>query len=288
MVGLFRRKSVRISVFGKTDPGRVRTHNEDRFLVADLSRENVILSPDLQDHELGKRGSLLLVADGMGGAAAGEVASEMAASAIYTHLIASAAGGRRFALALKQAVERANEEIRAHVASHPELEGMGTTATAAGLVDDEVYVAQVGDSRAYVVRGDAVAQITRDQSLTQQMVDNSQMTPEEAARSERRNVILQALGPSEIVEVEVTRQQLRDGDVLVLCSDGLTGHVRDDEILDVVTRTRDPAVVCEDLVELANSRGGRDNITVVVARVEGNGLRDAQAGDPLGPQSVQP
>lgn len=289
MLGLFRRPAIRLSLFAKTDLGRVRDHNEDRFLVADLTRGSTELSPDLRDHEVGKMGSLLMVADGMGGAAAGEVASEMATDVVFRHLSESGSrNARSFAQALVKAVEKANDAIHSYSGAHPEYGGMGTTATAAGITGDEVFVAQVGDSRAYVVRGELAAQITKDQSLTQKLVDDSRMTEAEALQSERRNVILQALGPAPTVEVEMTRHKLRAGDVLVLCSDGLTGFVADEEIGQVVARTRDPAVACEDLVELANSRGGRDNITVIVARCDGEGLKDPVDGEAVAPHVFQP
>ena len=256
-------------------------------MVADLARERLSPNGDLEEFNLGRGGALLLVADGMGGAAAGEVASEMAADVIYRGMVdARAKNPRRAVQVLRAAVEAANREINGYAAVHPEFGGMGCTATAACVLGDEVFVAQVGDSRAYLVRAGTITQITRDQSLTQQLVDDSRMTEEEAERSERRNVILQALGPSPEVEVVVIRQDLRDGDVLVLCSDGLSGPVSNEEIGQIVVNTRDPGVACEDLVELANSRGGRDNITVVIARVEGSGLKEPNSSDSVEPETV--
>lgn len=281
------KRSVQISVSGRSHPGRVRPHNEDRFLIADISRERLSANGDLEEYGLGRGGSLLLVADGMGGAAAGEVASEMAADVIYRGIVdAGAQNGRKAIRFLRASVEAANREINEYSAAHPELSGMGCTATAACVLGDEVFVAQVGDSRAYLVRAGTITQITRDQSLTQRLVDDSRMTEEEAQRSERRNVILQALGPSPDVEVVVIRQELRAGDVLVLCSDGLSGPVSNEEIGQIVVSTRDLGVACDDLVELANSRGGRDNITVVIARVDGSGLKEPGSSDPVAPEMV--
>ena len=274
-----RSKGIRVEVFGKTDLGRARDHNEDRFLVADLSRKAASLQPEVRQHEIGPRGTLLVVADGMGGAAAGEVASEMATDTIYAHLlktwnVENELTPQRFAYRLKEAVEVANASIHAHAKAHPEVRGMGTTTTAAGLLNDHLYLTQVGDSRAYLIRGGQAYQITKDQSLMQRLVEAGELTEEEAAQSERRNIILQALGPDPKVKVDLTHQEVRRGDVLVLCSDGLSGQVKKEEIAQVVTATPVLSAACDKLISLANERGGPDNITVVIARFEGDGLRN--------------
>ena len=276
-------KPIRVDVFGKTDRGRSRDHNEDSFLVADLTRKAANLLPEVRQHDIGPRGTLFVVADGMGGAAAGELASEMATDAIYAHLVNTwnaedELTPQRFAYRLKEAVEVANASIHAHAKAHPEVAGMGTTTTAAGVLNDHVYVTQVGDSRAYLVRGGAAHQITRDQSLTQRLVEAGELTEEEAAKSERRNIILQALGPDPKVKVDLTHQEVRRGDVLVLCSDGLSGQVKKEEIAQIVTGTTDLSAACDRLIALANERGGPDNITVVVARFDGDGLRFSDGG----------
>src|SRR5882762_10027454 len=248
-------KPIRVEVFGKTDLGRTRDHNEDRFLVADLTRKAASLQPDVRKHDIGPRGTLLVVADGMGGAAAGELASEMATETIYDHLVKTwnaedEVTPQRFAYRLKEAVEVANASIHAHAKAHPEVRGMGTTTTAAGVLNDHLYLTQVGDSRAYLIRGGEAHQITKDQSLMQRLVEAGDLTEEEAAQSERRNIILQ-----------------------VLCSDGLTGQVKKEEIAAIVSTTPELSAVCDKLIALANERGGPDNITVVVARFDGDGLR---------------
>jgi len=217
------------------------------------------------------------VADGMGGAAAGELASQMATDAIYAHLLKTwdedEVTPQRFAYRLKEAVEVANASIHAHAKAHPEVRGMGTTTTAAGVLNDHLYLTQVGDSRAYLIRGGQAHQITKDQSLMQRLVEAGELTEEEAAHSERRNIILQALGPDPKVKVDLTHQEVRRGDVLVLCSDGLSGQVKKDEIAEIVTQNPDLSAACDKLIALANERGGPDNITVVVARFDGDGLR---------------
>ncbi len=283
------RKSIRIHVFGKTDLGRTRDHNEDRFLVADLTRRDASLQPQVREHVVGERGSLLVVADGMGGAAAGEVASEMATDTIYARLLEAwgndpEPSAQRFAYWLKDAVEMANTQIHTYAKAHPEVRGMGTTTTAVGVLGDHVFLSQVGDSRAYLVRDGAGHQLTKDQSLMQRLVEAGEITEEEAAHSERRNIILQALGPDAKVKVDLTHQELRQGDTLVLCSDGLSGQVRKDEIASIVSATSDLSTACDRLVALANERGGPDNITVVVARFEGDGLQTSEVEAEIGHQ----
>jgi serine/threonine protein phosphatase PrpC len=276
--------AVRVSVFGKTDLGRTREHNEDTFLVADLSTGNASLQPNVRSHELGPRGSLFMVADGMGGAAAGELASEMAADLIFRHMSTvwtndpdGSAG--RFAFRMREAVELANEKIYAYAREHPEVRGMGTTVTAAGVFGSDLYLTQIGDSRAYLVRGGEAIQITKDQSLMQRLVDAGELTEEEAEQSERRNIILQALGPDPRVKVDLSHQGLHQGDTLIICSDGLSGLVRREEFAELVVRYPDLSDLCSTLIDTANQRGGPDNITVVAARFEGDGLAEpAEAG----------
>jgi protein phosphatase len=278
---------VQVSVFGKTDLGRTREHNEDTFLVADLTTGNASLHPEVRRHEVGSRGSLFMVADGMGGAAAGELASAMAADLIYRHLATAwvtddDASADRFAYRMKEAVELANQKIYSYAREHPEVRGMGTTVTAAGVNGHDLYLAQIGDSRAYLVRNGEAIQLTKDQSLMQRLVDAGELTEEEAEQSERRNIILQALGPDPRVKVDLTRQTLRRGDTLIICSDGLSGLVRREELPAVVAEHRELAELCTSLIDLANERGGPDNITVVAARFEGDGLPEPSATEDVG------
>jgi PPM family protein phosphatase len=284
-----RAKPITIRVFAKSDLGKARDHNEDNFLVADLSRRDCTAPVAEREYELGDRGLLLVVADGMGGAAAGELASEMATDTIYKQLLGSwlreeEATGQRFALRLKEAVETANQQIHEYAKAHPENRGMGTTATTVGILGDHLYLTQVGDSRAYLVRDGAAHQLTKDQSLMQRLVEAGELTEEEAAQSERRNIILQALGPDVRVKVDLTHQEIRRGDTVVLCSDGLSGQVKKEEIARLVSETRDLTAVCDRLIALANERGGPDNITVVVARCDGDGLRAAASAEEVGHQ----
>jgi serine/threonine protein phosphatase PrpC len=280
-------RPVKVSVFGKTDLGRTREHNEDTFLVADLSTGNASLHPEVRLHEVGPRGSLFMVADGMGGAAAGELASAMAADLIYRHLATAWAADEdaspeRFAYRMKEAVELANQQIYSYAREHPEVRGMGTTVTAAGINGDELYLAQIGDSRAYLVRNGEAIQLTKDQSLMQRLVDAGELTEEEAEQSERRNIILQALGPDPRVKVDLTHQTLRRGDTLIICSDGLSGLVRREEFPAIVAQQPELADLCSALIDLANARGGPDNITVVAAHFEGDGLPEPSEAEDVG------
>ncbi len=278
-----------VHVFGKTDVGRTREHNEDSFVVADLNTMNATLQPEVRTHHPAKLGSLFMVADGMGGAAAGEVASAMATEVVLQELdtrwrSASTHDTETFARAIKAATETANARIHRYAAEHPENRGMGTTATIAGFLGDTLYLAQVGDSRAYLVRNGVALQITKDQSLMQKLVEAGELTAEEAEVSERRNIILQALGPEPVVKVDLTYQQVHLGDVLILCSDGLSGQIRTNDISRVVAEDPDLVDVCKHLIDLANENGGPDNITVIAVRFDGTGLSAASAGDGVGHQ----
>ena len=276
-----------VSVFGRTDVGRTREHNEDAFVVADLSTDNATLQPEVRRHVLGARGSLFMVADGMGGAAAGEIASAMAVEVVLGELREKWIGGvttdsEEFVRAIRRATVAANQQIHNFASSHSEYRGMGTTATVAGLLGDVLYVAQVGDSRAYLVRNGVARQITKDQSLMQKLIEAGELTEEEAAQSERRNIILQALGPEPMVKIDLTHQKVRRGDVLVLCSDGLSGQVTKDEIARVVTEEMDLVSACKRLIDRANENGGPDNITVIAARFDGSRLEPPITTDEVG------
>lgn len=270
-----------VHVFGRTDVGRTREHNEDAFVVVDLTTNDASLQPSVRQHRLGAKGTLFMVADGMGGAAAGEIASQMATEIVLKEfrehwLPLQDLTTDAFARVLKRAVQNANQQIHGYASSHQEFRGMGTTATIAGILADTLYLAQVGDSRGYLVRDGIAKQITKDQSLMQKLIEAGELTEEEAAQSERRNIILQALGPEPAIKVDLTHQKLRRGDTLVLCSDGLSGQVSRDEIARVVTEERDLVQACRRLIDMANNAGGPDNITVIISRFDGVGLSDLE------------
>ena len=268
-----------VHVFGRTDVGRTREHNEDAFVVADLTRNDASLQPSVRQHRVGERGTLFMVADGMGGAAAGEIASQMATEIVLKELRknwipSDDQSAETFAICLKRAAQAANTAIHGYASSHQEFRGMGTTATIAGLLADTLYLCQIGDSRGYLVRDGVARQITKDQSLMQKLIEAGELTEEEAAQSERRNIILQALGPEGNIRVDLTYQRLRRNDVLVLCSDGLSGQVTRDQIGDTINSEPDLVSACKRLIDLANQAGGPDNITVIIARFDGMGLND--------------
>ena len=279
--------SVIVNVFGRTDVGRTREHNEDAFVVADLSRGNATLQPEVRTHAVGSLGTLFMVADGMGGAAAGEIASAMAIEVVLREMtealaLAEPPTEEMYASSLRHATAAANAQIHAFAMEHPEFRGMGTTATVAAVLGSTLYLAQVGDSRAYLVRGGTGRQITKDQSLMQKLIEAGEITEEEAEYSERRNIILQALGPEASIKVDLTHQSLRRGDVLVLCSDGLSGQVRADEITAIVADEPDLVSACKRMIDRANENGGPDNITVIAARFDGPGLLAPTDADLVG------
>jgi len=263
-----------VRLFGRTDVGQIREHNEDNFLVADLTRRSRGLREDDRDQTIGEWGSVFGVCDGMGGAAAGEIASQLAVDIIYEKLIEGVAPTRHDELAqrLVRAVEEAGVRIFNEARADRTRRGMGTTATIAALLDSRLFVAQVGDSRAYILRHGKLVQVSRDQSLVNQLIEAGQLTEEEAETFEHNNIILQALGTAETVQVDLTFVDLERGDRLLLCSDGLSGMVRTDELREVLSSCADPLDACRELTDRANRAGGHDNITVIVADFDGSGL----------------
>jgi serine/threonine protein phosphatase PrpC len=273
---------IRVRLFGRTDVGQIREHNEDNFLIADLTRRSRSLMETDREQRVAERGTVLGVCDGMGGAAAGEVASQLAVDIIYEKLSQGEPPSNHDDLArrLVNAVEEAGSRIFGEARADRTRRGMGTTATIAALLDARLFVAQVGDSRAYVLRGDKLAQVSRDQSLVNQLIEAGQLTEEEAETFEHNNIILQALGTAETVQVDLTFVDLRKGDTLLVCSDGLSGMVRADEMREVLLTCREPFDACKELVDRANRAGGHDNITVIVAVFDGD-LAPPVAGDVL-------
>jgi serine/threonine protein phosphatase PrpC len=264
---------VRVSVSASTDVGMHRAGNEDSFLVADLSTDDTALGGGTNIHSLGERGTLMIVSDGMGGAAAGEIASEMAVT-IIRESIADMPASMEISERLKTASEKANDRIWNHSQSNPELSGMGATLTAVLVQGTTAYIAQVGDSRAYLARGEQIKQLTKDQSLAQMLVDSGAIKPEQID-SVPQNVIMQALGTQPVVKVAMTAVGLYRDDCLLICSDGLSNKVQPAELRDAVCKTEDLSEACRDLIAKANERGGEDNITVVVARFDGEALHSA-------------
>ncbi|MFO0684294.1 MAG: protein phosphatase 2C domain-containing protein [Sandaracinus sp.] len=279
-------KGIAVDYFGRTDVGLVREHNEDNFLVVDLEGQKRGVQSAILHTRIEGAGALFAVCDGMGGAAAGEVASQMAVDTIHEMMQNGGAPRDRdhFARRLVRSIEEAGSRIFAAAKMDRSRRGMGTTSTVAGLVDKTLFVGQVGDSRAYVLRhvpggDDSFALITKDQSLVNQLIEAGQLTEEEAEAFEHSNIILQALGTTEEVTVDLTFLELRRGDRLLMCSDGLSGLVHGDMIKEVMRSSRDLIECANQLIAMANAGGGHDNITVVLADFDGEDLAIAQPGD---------
>jgi protein phosphatase len=285
--------TINLALYAQTDVGMVRSGNEDNFLILDLSSGQSWTANEEEPQHLltysqGWYGSLLAVSDGMGGALAGEVASRMAVETVRDRMLQLQAhevyGKMPFAERLRLAIEEANLLIHGDGQTNPAHKGLGATFTAVASHGNHIYFAQVGDSRAYLLRQGRIYRITKDQSLVQQLIDAGQITEEEAETHSYRNVILQALGAHSNVNVEVTSLNLCHLDTLVLCSDGLSGKMNQDDIARLVNEAGDFKSACQNLIDLANDRGGEDNITVVVAQFSGSGTQ--RPGDTIDPQSL--
>jgi serine/threonine protein phosphatase PrpC len=274
-VSASRNGDVHVRISARTDVGMIRRGNEDCFLVADLSTGNVGLTPEVSNHRLGDLGSLLIVSDGMGGAVAGEIASDLSVNGVREEIV-RATHVDSLADRLRHAVEVTNRLVWQHAQENPHLAGMGATLTAVLCHDGAAYVAQVGDSRAYLVRGGRIKQLTKDQSLVQLLMDAKAIRPEQANQVPN-NVILQALGTRPEVVVAMTSVDLCAGDYMLLCSDGLSNKVNSEEMCNIVVQSgTDLGTACRKLIELANARGGEDNITTLIARFDGTSLESVE------------
>jgi protein phosphatase len=263
-----RRPKLRMKSFGLTDQGRERTSNEDRFLVAPL------VAPHRADLPRGvtDRGHLFVVADGMGGANAGERASEVAIEVVEQHLVPMLCAPRpleraRIVEAMRYAVIRADADLLEEAAHRPDLEGMGTTLTMAYVLGRDLFIAHVGDSRCYVLRDGELRRLTQDHTMVEEMVRTGVLQPERAVHHGLRHLLTNVVGGNPTpAEAEVHELEMAPGDVLLLCSDGLTEMVPDEEIAYLLGEHAEPMLACEALVARANELGGRDNVTAIVAR----------------------
>lgn len=245
-----------VHIAQKSDVGLVRTENQDFAIVG-------IADDDATDHG---RGKLMIVADGMGGHRGGATASRLAATIIKAEYLSSSVA-ESVPEALRHALESANARIFEEAQSNPDLRGMGTTCSALVIRDGIGFVAHVGDSRIYLVRGDEVRQLTQDHSLVASMVREGLLTTKEAEVHPRRNVLQRSMGVAREVEIDVSAPlQLKPLDTFILCSDGLHGLVKEDEMREVVRLPIEEAA--REFVQRAISRGAPDNVTVIVARVD--------------------
>ncbi len=266
---------IKLSVAARTDVGKVRTNNEDSFVVADLNRGDRSTMDAATDFNVTERGVLLAVSDGMGGEAAGEVASALVVETLRRVLAENAPQSEESKTAITKLIEnaviKANEEVFA-AAKDPGKRGMGATLTAIYVNGPEAYIAEIGDSRAYLLRGRRMRQMTRDQSFVQLLLDSGAISEEEAKNYPHKNIILQALGQQKNLNVALGKLTLRRNDRLLICSDGLSNKVTPDEMHDILGEGPSLADACTKLIDLANDRGGDDNCTVVIAQALGDEL----------------
>jgi protein phosphatase len=271
-----------IDCYGLTDVGKARKVNEDQFLIAELSKSAFVsqTSLSLEDRTRlfgNSRGQLLLVADGMGGMAAGELASSTALRTLINYIMNIMPWFFRLDPKteddlkgeIKSAIERCQSSIESLVDVTPSLEGMGTTLTMAYLLWPRAYFVHIGDSRAFILRNGKLQQITRDHTVAQQLVEKGAMQPDAAKESRLSNVLWNVIGGRDGIsrtEPEIYKIRLESGDTLLLCTDGLTAHVQDSMIAYMLNMKTDAKKACRQLVNAANEAGGTDNITVVVAR----------------------
>ncbi len=242
------------SVGAKTDLGRVRENNEDKF---------EFYVPEDED-TLARKGAFYAVADGMGGHAAGQIASELALKTVIGQYF----GENSLSIegSLRSAVQAANAVIHSAAQAIVERNGMGTTLTALVIRGEDVFVAHVGDSRCYRLRGGKLTQLTEDHSWVGEQVRRGGMTRDEAEQSPFKNIITRSLGNFLTVEPDIFQDELCEGDIYLLCSDGLTGEVSDNDIKNAL-KNGDPSKAAWDLVQLALENGGRDNVTVLIVAV---------------------
>jgi protein phosphatase len=271
--------ALEVAIAAASDVGQVREHNEDHFLVGDLDH-GTLLDVSAPWRAEVDRGALLVVCDGMGGVEGGEVASELAAQVIWREM--KATPGTKdpevFARLLRRATRVANHDVHALSRREPGLRGMGTTVSAAGVVGDRLVVATVGDSRAYVLRAGTLVQVTRDQSLSSALL----MAGHAPAEAEKAgSAILQALGVGEDVDPSLSIIELRRGDRVLLCSDGLHGLVGDPALALLMSAPHSVGDSVMLLITAARAAGGSDNITAVVADVAGDRLEPPRGDDDL-------
>lgn len=237
-----------MKTFSKTDIGRKREVNQDYVFVS--------------DQPVGNIPNLLIVADGMGGHNAGDYASKFVVEVLKKELAKSREDGPR--AMMKKAIASANHQLIAESKTDAKLEGMGTTLVAATVIEHTLYFANVGDSRLYLLN-DEIRQLSKDHSLVQEMVRLGGLNAEEAKHHPDKNIITRAIGVKEDIEIDFFEYRLKKGDIILMCTDGLSNMVEDEEIFQIVRSSRDVVEAVEQLIERANSNGGKDNIGVIVA-----------------------
>jgi protein phosphatase len=276
-------KAIHVTLFGMSDMGRVRKNNEDNFVVCNLTTGEVGIIPSLCQHNVGPFGSLFMVADGMGGEASGEVASQLAASTVPKRLYDNLntlgnVSEANFVILLREAIEYANQIIFQKALGDPSFHGMGTTTTASALFGRNLFVGQVGDSRCYLIRNKKITQLTRDQTFLNYLKDIGAELPIDPEKDSRKSILTQAVGSSETLDVKVTYTPVMQGDRILICSDGLYNMVPEADLLENASRGNPLEENCKALIDKANANGGTDNITVILAEFSGEGIPPLDAG----------
>lgn len=264
-----------IKLLAATNVGLVRKNNEDNFVVnKDLTQSEWLIPSADETVSLGEYGSLLVVADGMGGANAGEVASAIAIETVQEMFTADnlstvVLSPKSIDDYLVTAIKKADMNICNHAAEDTATQGMGTTIVICWIIGNEAHVAWCGDSRCYVFRNDSFMRVTKDHSYVQSLVDEGKISEEEAFDHPYSNVITRCLGSEERAKPDVRTLTINDGDIYLLCTDGLCGLCRDDEIMDIVIDNKDDLYSCRDLlIQAALEAGGYDNVTIAIGKVD--------------------
>ena len=253
-----------------TDVGQVRTVDEDSILAADLS---------FGVNSESSKFLLLAVADGMGGHAKGEEASKIALNAIARAVIPDLLNNTPFTKILEKGIQNANQDILDHTAKNPEASGMGTTSVCAVVKDNQIHLANVGDSRAYRVSDDEICRVTKDHSYVQALIDEGEITEEQAREHPRKNEITRAVGIMPSIEVDTMKLTLDSDESLLLCCDGVIAHLSDDDIHKIIRDSPDPQTACQEIVDMANERGGSDNISLIILSSEGSETKENESDD---------
>lgn len=263
-------RSLQINAAWRSDTGQLRPNNEDTCYVGTITTAGAVAA------------TVLLVADGMGGARAGHEASRLASETIQRELLAQLQQiypdtDEAWHTLLQKAARAANQRVYTQAQATMTKQGMGTTLTMVVVAGNRAHMAHVGDSRAYLINangitvdGSPIMQLSSDHTLVARLVDIGQLTPEQARTHSHRNMLYRSLGTDPVIEIDISSQPLTIGDMLVLCSDGLTTYVEDAELARMALAAPDPEQVCQHLITLANRRGGNDNISVIVAKIEGS------------------
>ena len=250
-----------------TDVGQVRTVDEDSILAADLS---------FGVNSESSKFLLLAVADGMGGHAKGEEASKIALNAIAGAVIPDLLNNTPFTKILEKGIQNANQDILDYTAENPEASGMGTTSVCAVVKDNQIHLANVGDSRAYRVSDDEICRVTKDHSYVQALIDAGEITEEQAREHPRKNEITRAVGIMPSIEVDTMKLTLGSDESLLLCCDGVIAHLSDDDIHKIIRDSPDPQTACQEIVDMANERGGSDNISLIILSSEGSDTKETE------------